>query len=131
MSHNPFTLDLLLHRITNRIRQSLELSEILRATVVEARSLLETDRVKIYRFYEDESGEVVAESIAQQRLPTLLGHSFPAGDIPLEARDMFRNAARSIVDVGAQQIDVSSLGGGKPGRSTVLSRSATSTSPVV
>jgi PAS domain S-box-containing protein len=122
MSHNPFTVDLLLHRITNRIRQSLELSEILRATVVEVRALLETDRVKIYQFYEDESGEVVAESIAQQRLPTLLGHSFPAGDIPLEARDMFRKAARSIVDVGAQQIDISSLGGGKPGRSTVLSR---------
>jgi PAS domain S-box-containing protein len=122
MPYAPFTVDLLLHRITNRIRQSLELSEILSATVVEVRALLGTDRVKIYQFYEDESGEVVAESIAQQRLPTLLGHSFPAGDIPLEARDMFRQSARSIVDVSAQQIDISSLGGGKPGRSTVLSR---------
>jgi PAS domain S-box-containing protein len=122
MSHNSFTVDLLLHRITNRIRQSLELSEILSSTVVEVRALLGTDRVKVYQFYEDESGEVVAESIGQQRLPTLLGHSFPAGDIPLEARDMFRQAARSIVDVRAQQIDISSLGGGKPGRSTVLSR---------
>ncbi|KAM3102206.1 ATP-binding protein [Phormidesmis sp. 146-12] len=101
---------LLLHRMTNRIRQSLELSEILAATVAEVRSFLQTDRVKVYRFDHDGSGEVVAESIHDRRLPSLIGHSFPAGDIPEVARELFLSARqRSIVDVETQQLGASSL----------------------
>jgi len=100
----------LLNRITNRIRQSLELPEILSATVAEMRSFLGTDRVKIYRFHADDSGEVIAESIYQQRLPSLLGLNFPADDIPLEAREMFVKARqRSIVDIATQQISFTRL----------------------
>jgi light-regulated signal transduction histidine kinase (bacteriophytochrome) len=100
----------LLNRMTNRIRQSLELPEILSATVAEMRSFLSTDRVKIYRFHADGSGEVIAESIYQQRLPSLLGLNFPADDIPLEAREMFVKARqRAIVDVTTQQISLTRL----------------------
>lgn len=105
---NSFAL--LLHRMINRIRQSLELSEILQTTVAEVRIFLKTDRVKIYRFYPDGSGEVVAESIKDQSLPSLIGHNFPASDIPPEARELFRTVGqRSIVDVINQQIGVSLL----------------------
>jgi light-regulated signal transduction histidine kinase (bacteriophytochrome) len=98
----------LLHRITNRIRQSLELQEILSATVAEIRSLLQTDRVKIYRFHPDGSGQVIAESLAGNRLPSLVGLNFPPGDIPDQAREMFVKAhQRSIVDVTAQRIILS------------------------
>lgn len=101
----------LLHRMTNRIRQSLELSEILNATVAEVQAFLGTDRVKVYRFYDDESGEVVAEAIQEQRLPSLIGHSFPAEDIPPEARELFLKARqRSIVNVEMGQIGLSPLG---------------------
>ena len=41
------TQEIFLHRIANRIRQSLELQEILSTTVAEVRSFLGTDRVKI------------------------------------------------------------------------------------
>ncbi len=100
----------LLHRIVNRIRQSLELKEILSATVAETRSFLQTDRVKVYRFHPDGSGQVIAESIYQNRLPSLLDLNFPAGDIPPSAREMFIKAGqRSIVDVAAQQITLSRL----------------------
>jgi len=100
----------LLHRITNRIRQSLELQDILSATVAEVRSLLQTDRVKIYRFHPDGSGQVIAESVNQKRLPSLLGLNFPAGDIPPESREMFIKARqRSIVDVAAQKIILSRM----------------------
>jgi light-regulated signal transduction histidine kinase (bacteriophytochrome) len=103
---DPFAL--MLHRMTHRIRQSLDLSEILNATVIEVRTFLGTDRVKIYRFHEDESGEVIAESINHQQLPSLLGHNFPAEDIPEAARHLFLTARmRSIVDVRAQKIGVS------------------------
>lgn len=100
----------LLQRIVNRIRQSLELQEILDETVVEVRSHLHTDRVKIYQFHENGSGEVIAESINSNRLPSLLGLNFPADDIPSHAREMFVSARqRSIVDVKSQQIGLSPL----------------------
>ncbi len=100
----------LLQRIVNRIRQSLELQEILDETVAEVRSYLRTDRVKIYRFFEDGSGEVIAESVNPDRLPSLLGLNFPADDIPSHARAMFVKARqRSIVDVSSQQIGLSPL----------------------
>lgn len=100
----------LLHRITSRIRQSLELQEILSATVSEVRSLLQTDRVKIYRFHPDGSGQVIAESLDHNRLPSLVGLNFPAEDIPPAAREMFIEAhQRSIVDVVAQRIILSRI----------------------
>ena len=93
-----------LHRITNRIRQSLELQEILDTTAVETCAFLKTDRVKIYRFHPDGSGEVLAESIRGNNLPSLLGLNFPAGDIPPHARDLFiKSRLRVIVDVTSQR----------------------------
>jgi len=90
----------LLNRITNRIRQSLELPEILTTAVQEMRSFLGVDRVKIYRFQPDASGEVIAEAIQGESLPSLLGLRFPADDIPSQSREMFVKARqRVIVDV--------------------------------
>ncbi|MBD1909061.1 MULTISPECIES: GAF domain-containing protein [unclassified Leptolyngbya] len=111
----------LLHRITLRIRQSLELQEILETTVAEVRSFLETDRVKVYRFHEDGSGEVMAEAIQGDRLPSLLGLSFPANDIPQDARELFTKARQRVaVDVVAQTTTGLSLLS-FPGRNPALS----------
>ncbi|MGB3653341.1 MAG: ATP-binding protein [Rivularia sp. (in: cyanobacteria)] len=107
---NIASVEVLLHRMMNRIRQSLELPAILTGTVAEVRTFLETDRVKVYRFDADGSGEVVAESVVKQRLPSLLGQHFPAEDIPPEARELFIKARqRSIVDLATQQIGISRL----------------------
>ncbi|NMG58617.1 sensor histidine kinase [Geitlerinema sp. P-1104] len=46
-----------------RIRESLELQEIFDSTTQELRQLLGADRIAIYRFYPDFSGEFVAESV--------------------------------------------------------------------
>ena len=46
-----------------RIRQSLNLAEILNTTVAEVRQFLETDRVLIYRFEPDGSGIIAVESV--------------------------------------------------------------------
>ncbi len=98
----------LLYRMTKRIRQSLELPNILSATVAEVREFLGTDRVIIYRFDADESGEVVAESIDQNRLPSLQGLHFPADDIPPQARQMYRTLhQRTIVNVATGEIGLS------------------------
>ncbi|MEG5064802.1 GAF domain-containing protein [Microcoleus sp. B3-A4] len=95
----------LLERIANRIRRSLELPEILSATAAEVQSFLGTDRVKIYKFHSDGSGEVIAESINGNRLPSLLGLHFPADDIPPHARELFAQVhVRSIVDIDSGQL---------------------------
>jgi light-regulated signal transduction histidine kinase (bacteriophytochrome) len=102
--------EILLQRITYRIRQSIELADILSTTVAEVRSVLGTDRVMIYRFHADNSGKVLAESSQAQRLPSLLGLNFPAEDIPQQKRSLFLTTRqRSIVDVSTQRIGFSDL----------------------
>ncbi len=54
----------MIQAMTGRIRQSLELSQILHTTVTEVRQVLATDRVLIYRLNPDWSGVVIAESVA-------------------------------------------------------------------
>ncbi|MBD2436940.1 GAF domain-containing protein [Nostoc sp. FACHB-110] len=102
--------EVVLRRIINRIRQTLDIKEILSTTTAEVRNFLGTDRVMIYQFHTDGSGEVVGESIYEHRLPSLLGLNFPADDIPPHARELFvRCKVRSIVDVETQQIGHSSV----------------------
>ncbi|MGB3651517.1 MAG: GAF domain-containing protein, partial [Rivularia sp. (in: cyanobacteria)] len=109
--HQPIAVQSgLLHRIANRIRQSLELKEILNTMVAEVRDYLGTDRVKVYQFNPDSTGVVIAESINNYRLPSLLGLHFPADDIPPYARELFLRARqRSVVDVTSSKIGISPL----------------------
>jgi light-regulated signal transduction histidine kinase (bacteriophytochrome) len=53
----------ILANIALRIRQSLQLDQILRTTVAEVRQWLNSDRVFIYRFKPDWSGIVIVESV--------------------------------------------------------------------
>jgi len=117
-SQPAFDQEGLLHGITNRIRQSLELQEILSATVAEVRSFLGTDRVKVYRFDPDGSGEVIAESIFEERLPSLLGQHFPADDIPKEIRQIYLHEGhRTIVDLASGRLGISPLPSTETGKS--------------
>ncbi len=103
------SLEILLHGMVDRIRQSLELSVILSSTVAEVRAFLNTDRVKIYQFSPDSSGEVVAESVDNNKLPSLLGQHFPAEDIPVQMRELYlKERQRSIVNLAKGQIGMSS-----------------------
>ena len=61
----------LLAAITLRIRQSLDLQEILNTTVAEVREFLQADRVIIYRFAADWSGTVAVESVDSAWPPSL------------------------------------------------------------
>jgi GAF domain-containing protein len=58
-----------LAKTIDRIRQSLDIEAIFQVTTKEVRLLLEVDRVAIYRFYPDWSGEFVADSIADGLTP--------------------------------------------------------------
>ncbi|MEG4106969.1 PAS domain S-box protein [Microcoleus sp. S13_C5] len=55
----------LLWRITQGIRQSLDLNAVLNTAVTEIRQTLQTDRTAIYRFNPDWSGDFVVESVGE------------------------------------------------------------------
>jgi light-regulated signal transduction histidine kinase (bacteriophytochrome) len=98
------------YRIIRLIGETQDLGEILTATVASVRSFLATDRVKIYKFHPDGSGQVIAESVNDSRLPSLLGLNFPADDIPQEARELFiKSRVCSIVNIDTKLIGHSSL----------------------
>jgi len=58
-------------RVIERMRQTLDIEQIFRATTEELRYLLRCDRVTLYRFHPDWSGEFVAESVAAGWQPIL------------------------------------------------------------
>ncbi len=63
------------------------------------RDLTGYDRVMVYRFDPDGHGKVIAES-RHPRLESLLGHHYPASDIPQRARELYlRNRVRQLVSI--------------------------------
>ncbi|GGA55637.1 GAF domain-containing protein [Okeania sp. KiyG1] len=66
-----FKREQLLAKIANQIRSSLDLQTILETTVTEVRTLLDGDRVVVYKFSADMNGTVVAESVGKEWTPTL------------------------------------------------------------
>jgi len=73
--------------LTIRIRSSLNLGEILNTTVSEVRSLLDCDRVIIYRFLLQDSGVVVVESV-DPHWGSMLAQTIPdlGGDVDQKYR---------------------------------------------
>lgn len=53
----------LIRTMTQHIRESLDLDSILQTTVTEVRQFLQTDRVLIYRFNPDWSGDMIVEAV--------------------------------------------------------------------
>ncbi|KAF7042405.1 hypothetical protein CFC21_052021 [Triticum aestivum] len=76
-------------------------------TVVEhVRELTGYDRVMVYKFHDDEHGEVLAES-RRGDLEPYLGLHYPATDIPQASRFLFRqNRVRMIADCHAAAVRV-------------------------
>lgn len=64
------------------------LREYCQVSAEEIRLITGLDRVMIYRFHEDYSGEVLAES-KRDELPSWVGLRYPAEDIPEPARKIF------------------------------------------
>ena len=64
------------------------------------------DRVMVYRFHPDESGEVIAED-HHAELEPFKGLRYPAADIPQQARELFRrNRFRIIADMQSEAVPI-------------------------
>ncbi|MBR1217958.1 GAF domain-containing protein [Bradyrhizobium sp. U87765 SZCCT0131] len=89
-----------------RLRQADTERTFFRSAAREMRALTGFDRVMIYRFDDDGSGEVIAES-AQNDVGSYLGQHYPASDIPQQARRLYeRNWLRIIPDIDAETFAV-------------------------
>lgn len=62
----------LLANLSLKIRESLDIAEILETTVTEIQALLKADRVLVYRFQPDGSG-IISKEKTQPGIPSLLG----------------------------------------------------------
>lgn len=85
------------------IRRLQKASSVLMACDIAAREVRRItgfDRIKIYRFAADWSGQVIAEDRVDS-IPSLLDFHFPASDIPAQSRALYTsNTIRIIPDVG-------------------------------
>ncbi|EIC20491.1 GAF domain-containing protein [Thiorhodovibrio frisius] len=78
------------------------------------------ERVMIYRFRDDDSGEVITESL-EPGLEPYLGLRYPASDIPQTARDLYlANSHRQIPDRRAEPVAILSETGPGETRSPLL-----------
>ena len=96
----------LLRSMINRLQSQRSMSSMFREAARQTRALIGFKRVMVYRFNQDGSGEVVAESL-ESGLQPYLGQRYPASDIPRQARALYeRNLIRIIFDVDAKPVPI-------------------------
>ncbi|SFO82709.1 HWE histidine kinase domain-containing protein [Qipengyuania nanhaisediminis] len=96
----------LLRPAMQRLEKLTDLDTLLEEAARQVRTTLHMDRVMIYRFHGDLSGEVVAES-ARGDLEKFHGLRYPKSDIPAQARELYvRNRFRIISDVNDEPVAI-------------------------
>ncbi|MBE9046724.1 PAS domain-containing protein [Pleurocapsales cyanobacterium LEGE 10410] len=91
----------LFSEVTLKIRQSLQLSEILQTAVAEVQRILQADRVLIYQVFANGTGMLIEEAVLPEYKP-ILGMKFPEEVFPEEYRQLYtRGRVRAIADVRA------------------------------
>jgi len=78
----------LLQRILARLQAAENLRELCDTAAAEVRRLTGFERVSIYRFDEEDNGEVLSEN-KREGLDPYLGLHYPASDIPQQARRLY------------------------------------------
>ena len=95
--------DRLFSEMTLKIRQSLQLRDILQTTVNEVQRLLQADRVLIYQVFPDGTGNTISEAVVPP-YPALLGIPFPEEVFPEEYQGLYaQGRVRAIADVHAAE----------------------------
>jgi len=89
-----------------RLDQISDIAAFLNEGARQVRALTGYDRVMVYRFAADGSGEVVAEA-CKRGIGSFLGLHYPATDIPAQARELYkRNLLRIITDIHADAVPI-------------------------
>ncbi len=102
VSIGPAALTEALSGAVQRFSAATSIGQLADAVVRTFRDMLGYDRVMVYKFDPDGHGKIIAEA-RDPRLESLLGHHYPASDIPQRARELYlRNRLRVLVDVHYQ-----------------------------
>ncbi|RTL50777.1 MAG: GAF domain-containing protein [Bradyrhizobiaceae bacterium] len=89
-----------------RMRKTRGVLELANEAARQLKVLTGFDRVMVYRFHPDGSGEVISE-VARGGLEPFLGLHYPASDIPRQARVLYqRNWLRIIADINAPPVPI-------------------------
>ena len=90
----------------------------------EVRSITGLDRVMVYRFHADLHGEVVAESM-REGLSPWFGLHYPADDIPLPAREIFKRIwIRPLPDAAGPLVELLPLANPETGQALNMTHCA-------
>ncbi|MDQ2990458.1 MAG: GAF domain-containing protein, partial [Pseudomonadota bacterium] len=102
------------HSALDRLKRQTSVAALLQMATDQVKEITGFDRVMGYRFCQDGSGDVIAES-RQPGLEPFLGLRYPASDIPAQARRLYvLNTLRLIPDIGALAVPVSGREGSEP-----------------
>ena len=89
----------LFSEVTLKIRQSLQLQEILHTTVMEVQRILKADRVLIYQVYADGTGKAISEAVSPSH-QAILDQEFPEEVFPIDYQQLYgQGRVRAIADV--------------------------------
>lgn len=94
---NSSTILTQLDKMVSKIRQASSVAALYQSLTDEFQQHTGYDRVMLYRFLPDWSGEVVSESVSGQAKVQFLGMRFPAEDIPKQAREIYKTASLRII----------------------------------
>lgn len=96
----------LMRRVMAQLQTATTLREACAMLAQEVQVFTGFDRVMIYKFHEDDHGEVIAEALASGQ-ESFLGLHYPASDIPRQARRLYTlNWLRAIVDAHYTPVDL-------------------------
>ncbi|CAN1209100.1 hypothetical protein TUMEXPCC7403_02685 [Tumidithrix helvetica PCC 7403] len=85
--------------VTLKIRQSLQLDEILQTAVSEVQQILQADRVLIYQVFPDGTGKAISEAVLPD-FPKVLGIKFPEEVFPTEYQQLYaQGRVRAIANL--------------------------------
>jgi PAS domain S-box-containing protein len=89
----------LFSEVTLKIRQSLQLKDILHTTVTEVQRILQADRVLIYHVLPDGTGKTISEAVLPE-YPALMNLEFPEEVFPADYQQLYaQGRVRAIADL--------------------------------
>jgi chemotaxis family two-component system sensor kinase Cph1 len=108
----------------SRLQKAGTVPAFCQQVTAEVRGITGLDRVMVYRFHADLHGEVVAES-RREGLAPWLGLHYPADDIPLPAREIFKHMwIRPVPDAAGPLVDMLPLANPDNGRALDMTHCA-------
>ncbi|WP_237476374.1 HWE histidine kinase domain-containing protein [Lichenibacterium dinghuense] len=108
LATDPITL---VKSMVGRLKRAPTLERFLQLAANQVRAVTGFDRVMVYKFLPDGSGEVKAEAL-RSGLPPFLGLRYPTSDIPAQARALYRRQwLRLIPDVAYEPVPLLAASG--------------------